>query len=122
MNPALRTFVLALTRLNLWIAALLVVGLLHDQPEWHNRLAAQLSAQPVSTLSLAPKFALAKPAPAEARARLTPLLDPVPVVQPSPPSGFHLLRHADVLVLPRLTSSHDWQARAPPVLLATALI
>ena len=122
MNPALRTFALALTRLNLWIAALLVVGLLHDQPEWHSRLAAQLSAQPVSTLSLAPKFALAKPAPAEARARLTPLLDPVPVVQPSPPSGFHLLRRTDLPAVLRLTPSHDWQARAPPVLLATALI
>lgn len=122
MNPALRTFALALTRLNLWIAALLVVGLLHDQPEWHSRLGAQLSAQPVNTLSLVPKFALAKPAPAEARARLTPLLDPESAVRPSPPSGFRLLHRADVAALPRLTSSHGWQARAPPVLMATALI
>ena len=116
MKHAVRTFVLTLCRLNLWIAALLLVGLLHDpQGPLQAQLAAQFSAQPVSMLSAAPKFALAKPTPAEARARLFTLLDPVAAVQPTRPTGFHLLRRADAPAMPRLSIGHGWQARAPPV-------
>lgn len=123
MTHALRGFVLALGRLNLWIAALLLAGLLqHQQGALQASLAQQISAQPVGVLATAPKFALAKPAATEARARLIPLLDTVQSAVPAQVSGFHLLRRAEPLSVPRPSPNHGWQARAPPSLPATALL
>lgn len=123
MIHALRLLVLTLGRLNLWIAALLLAGLLQGQqgvPQSH--LAQLISAQPVGVLTAAPKFALAKPTTAESRVRLIPLLDIVQAAMPIQPTGFHRLQSAPLPPIFHQIVSHDWQARAPPHLLAISLI
>lgn len=123
MTQALRNLAFTLSRLNLWIAALLVLGLLHDpHGALQSRLVQQISAQPVSVLTAAPKFALAKPTTPDTRARLTPLLDAAQTAAPAPPPSFHLLRQTSLPPVPRQSPSHSWDARAPPTLFAADLI
>lgn len=123
MTHALRVFALTLGRLNLWIAALFLAGLLqYQQAALHTSFADQIGTQPVSLLAATPKFALAKPTAPETRARLIPLLDTTQHAASVPPTGFHRLRSASLPPARLQPSSHGWQARAPPSLLATVLI
>lgn len=115
MTHVSRIFDRLVGRLSPWIVALLVVGLLqYQQVALHTSLADQISAQPVNALALAPKVAVAKPAPPETRVRLIPLLDAMLVAAPPHRPGFHRLRPAFPAALPAAVSSHGWQARAPP--------
>jgi len=115
VTQVLRIIARNLGRLNLWIAALLLLGLLQDpQAALQSRPAPQISAQPVALLALAPKFALSKPATPDARARLMPLLDTAQSAAPIPASGVHLLHSASLLPTYHPLASHGWQARAPP--------
>ncbi|MFD1741666.1 hypothetical protein [Cypionkella sinensis] len=123
MTQAWRIMAGVLGRLNLWIAALLLLGLLQDpQVALQSRQAPQFSVQHVNLLAVTPKFALAKLVSTEARARLIPLLDLAQAASPVPPSGFYLLRQRLLAPAQSLWPSHGWQARAPPPLPATALI
>ncbi len=123
MTYALGVFVLTLGRLNLWIVALFLAGLLqHQQATQQISFADQISAQPVRLLAATPKFALAKTAAPETRARLIPLLDTASDTASVPPAGFHQLRGTALTPAPRQSIRHGWQARAPPSLLATTLI
>jgi len=121
MTHALRVFDRAVSRLNLWIVALLVVGLLqYQQVALHTSLADQISAQPTTALALAPKVAVAKPAAPETRLRLIPLLDAI-VAAPLPHQpGLQRLRPVFPQTLTAAQVSHGWQARAPPALAAPA--
>lgn len=117
VTQPLRIFAFTLGRLHLWIAALMLVGLLHDpQGALQIRVAQQISAQPAGVLASAPKFALTKPATPETCARLIPLLDAAQIPPAVLPAGFRLLRRTPPMSAPRQSPGHSWQARAPPVL------
>ncbi|WP_426033226.1 hypothetical protein [Cypionkella sp. TWP1-2-1b2] len=123
MTHALRVFALTLGRLNLWIAALFLAGLLqHQQATLQTSFADQISAQPVSALTAAPKYALAKPTAPDTRARLIPLHNAAQNKASIPPTGFHLLRSASLPPAWHQPIRHGWQARAPPSLNLTVLI
>lgn len=117
MAHVLRVFDRAVSRLNLWIVALLMVGLLqYQQVALYTSLADQISAQPTAALALAPKVAVAKPAAPETRVRLIPLLDAI-VAAPSPHQpGLQRLRPVFRQTLIAAQVSHAWHARAPPAL------
>ncbi|KAF0174725.1 MAG: hypothetical protein FD162_812 [Rhodobacteraceae bacterium] len=115
MADVLRVLDRALGRLSLWIVALLVVGLLqYQQVALQTNLADQISAQPIHALALAPKVAVAKPAPPETRVRLIPLLDAMLAAPPPHQPGFLWLRPAVLAAMPAAFPGHGWQARAPP--------
>ncbi|WP_322324282.1 hypothetical protein [Cypionkella sp.] len=119
----MRNFVLALGRLNPWIAALLVATLLqYQQVALHTGLADQISTQPVSVLTATPKFAVVKPAPPETRVRLIPLLDALQLAPPPYRPGHHRLRSTFQTTSAADQPRHGWQARAPPALHAALLI
>lgn len=114
-----RVFYRVVGRLSPWIVALLVVGLLqYQQVALQTNLADQISAQPIHALALAPKVAVAKPAPPETRVRLIPLLDTMLVAPPPHQPGFQRLRPVLFSALPAAYPGHGWQARAPPPSLA----
>jgi len=116
MTHALRIFDQAVSRLSLWIVALLVVGLLqYQQVTLHTGLADQISAQPTIALALAPKVAVTKPAAPEIRLRLIPLLAAVPAAAMPHQSGPQRLHPSLPQTLIAVPVSHGWQARAPPV-------
>ncbi|OYU37484.1 MAG: hypothetical protein CFE33_20685 [Pseudorhodobacter sp. PARRP1] len=112
-----------LGRLNPWIAALLLIGLLQDpQVALQIRSAPQVSVQPVALLATTPKFALAKPATPETRARLLPLLDAGNAALVRPASAFQRLPSVTLPPLPQQSRWHGPQARGPPNPLAHRLI
>lgn len=115
MTQLSRVFDRVVGRLNLWIVALVVVGLLqYQQVALQTNLAGQISAQPIHALALAPKVAVAKPAPHETRVRLISLLDTILVAPPPHQPGFQRLHPALFSAVYAAFPSHGWQARAPP--------